>query len=116
MVSLSEEQYRVLVWTVRGSSIFSMLGSFFVVTTFLFSSRFQSSINRLIFYASWGNILTNTGSLMSRAPIERGPDSSFCQFQGFMLQWYGYLFQARSLYIARADPKKKKKKKVHASG
>ncbi len=91
-MSLTKEQYRALEGVSRASSVLSLAGSLFIVGTFLSSKRFRSAINRLMFYASWGNIMTNVGSLMSRAAIERGVDRPFCQFQAFILEWYRRLF------------------------
>jgi hypothetical protein len=100
VMSLTKEQYYAIEAVSRASSVLSLTGSFFVVGTFLFSNHFRSAINRLFFYASWGNILTNVGSLMSRAPIEDGVNRPFCQFQAFILEWYSYLFTCSSIYVA----------------
>ena len=90
VMSLTQGQYRAIVWISRSSSIISLAGSSFIIGTFMFSSHFQSSINRLMFYAAWGNIITNVGSLMSRGPLLNSPDGSWCQFQAFILHWYCY--------------------------
>ncbi|KAL8649165.1 MAG: hypothetical protein Q9226_005688 [Calogaya cf. arnoldii] len=54
--------------------------------TFTFSPAFRKPINRLIFFASWGNALCNVATLMSQSGIRAGPDSHLCQFQGFLIQ------------------------------
>lgn len=59
--------------------------------TFVSSTRFRKPINRLIFYASWGNALCNIATLMSQTGIRAGRDSHLCQFQSFMIQMYAQL-------------------------
>lgn len=71
----------------RVCSVFSLLGSIFVIFTFVFSKAFHKPINRLVFYASFGNMMTNVGTLMSRSYVDQ-PDSVGCQFQGFLMQMF----------------------------
>ena len=92
-------QNHAIMWGSRCSSLLSLAGSLFIMGTFLFSSRFKSSINRLIFYATWANFLTAAGFLMSEYPIRKGPDHPFCQFQAFILQWYGYFVFILTLFM-----------------
>jgi hypothetical protein len=87
-MSLSAEQFRAIEDTERASSVLSLLASSFVITSFLWSGRFHTPINRLIFYASWGNVLTNVATLVSRSGILHGAESRLCQFQGFFIQWF----------------------------
>jgi hypothetical protein len=49
------------------------------------SKTFHKPINRLVFYASFGNMLTNVGTLMSRHYLG-SPYSVGCQFQAFLIQ------------------------------
>ncbi|KAI0377452.1 family A G protein-coupled receptor-like protein [Hypomontagnella monticulosa] len=71
----------------RVGSVFSLLGSLFVIFTFTFSKAFHKPINRLVFYASFGNMMTNVGTLMSRRYVAE-IDSFGCQFQGFLIQMF----------------------------
>lgn len=71
----------------RVCSVFSLLGSVFVIVTFILSKAFHKPINRLVFYASFGNMLCNVGTLMSRTYLTQ-PDSVGCQFQGFLMQMF----------------------------
>lgn len=68
------------------TSSFSVLGSFFVIFTYTASSAFHKPINRLVFYASWGNMATNIATLISRSGIEAGVNTPLCQFQAFLIQ------------------------------
>jgi hypothetical protein len=86
-MDFTDQQFHAIEWTERVSSILSLLGSFFVVGSFLLSGLFQAPINRLIFYASLGNILTNVATLVSRSGVMRGQRSALCQFQGLFIQW-----------------------------
>lgn len=74
-----------LVAIERVCSVFSLLGCVFIIVTFSVSKAFHKPINRLVFYASFGNTLTNVGTLMTRQFI-RAPTSFGCQFQAFLIQ------------------------------
>lgn len=71
----------------RVCSVFSLLGSLFVIGTFVSSKAFHKPINRLVFYASFGNMMTNVGTLMSRQYLS-SPHSVGCQFQAFLIQMF----------------------------
>ncbi|KAK2630299.1 hypothetical protein QTJ16_001119 [Diplocarpon rosae] len=69
-------------------STLSLIGAAFIVSTFLFARSFQKPINRVIFYASAGNVFTNVGTIISRGAlhsieVEHG---MLCQFQGVLIQ------------------------------
>ncbi|KAK5105231.1 hypothetical protein LTS08_001506 [Lithohypha guttulata] len=87
-MSLTTQQLRNIVVTERISSIFSLVGAAFVILTFVLNDKFRKPINRLVFYATFGNILTNVATLVSTSGIEAGTNSPLCQFQAFLLQWF----------------------------
>ena len=73
----------------RAMSQISILGSLFVLISFLTCpSLNQKSVNRLIFYASWGNLMSNVATLISVSGLRAGVNSGLCQAQGFLIQWY----------------------------
>ncbi|KAI9727601.1 MAG: hypothetical protein M1834_008041 [Cirrosporium novae-zelandiae] len=71
----------------RLASCISLLACFFIIGTFLCSAHFRSPINRLVFYASFGNVLACVGTLISTSAVGQ-PDGPLCQFQGFMIQMF----------------------------
>ncbi|KAL7625553.1 hypothetical protein AAE478_004773 [Parahypoxylon ruwenzoriense] len=71
----------------RVGSVFSLAGCLFIILTFSFSKAFHKPINRLVFYASFGNMMTNVGTLMSREYVT-DINSFGCQFQGFLIQMF----------------------------
>ena len=73
----------------RACSILSVLGCLFIIGTFLSSKSFHKPINRLVFYASFGNLMTNVGTLLSRTYVAF-PNSAGCQLQAFLIQMYVY--------------------------
>ncbi|KAL2268533.1 hypothetical protein VTJ83DRAFT_3379 [Remersonia thermophila] len=73
----------------RACSVLSMIGSVFVITTFSYSDLFHKPINRLVFYATIGNLMANVGTLMSTA-FTHAPNSPGCQAQAFLLQMFTY--------------------------
>ncbi|CAF9909200.1 MAG: hypothetical protein ALECFALPRED_005408 [Alectoria fallacina] len=86
--TLTPTELHDLETTERVASCFSLIGTSFILFTFLYSPAFRTPVNRLIFYASWGNTLCNVGTLMSQSGIRAGRDSHLCQFQGFLIQMF----------------------------
>lgn len=70
----------------RVSSVLSLLGASFTIITFLTDKAFHKPINRLVFYAAWGNVLGNIFTLIGAYGVSLGEHSPLCQLQGFMLQ------------------------------
>ncbi|KAK2838276.1 hypothetical protein FQN49_006442 [Arthroderma sp. PD_2] len=84
----TDSELHVLDITERVSSTLSLLGCIFVIVTFLCSHRFRTPVNRLIFFATLGNILGIGATLTSRSGILAGQDSRLCQWQAFFIQWF----------------------------
>jgi hypothetical protein len=81
----------------RVGSCLSLLGCLFIAVTFLGSKAFHKPINRLVFYASMGNIFTNVATTMARVAVESGKFNGFaCQLQGFLIQMYVYVCRIHS--------------------
>lgn len=73
----------------RAASTLSIASTVFVVATFAAFPYFRKPINRLIIYASIGNVLLNVGSIISVSGTPaRGASSDLCRFQGFFMQMY----------------------------
>lgn len=53
---LTPDQIRTISITERVSSVFSLMGIVFILSTFLLSSSFNKPINRLVFFATFGNL------------------------------------------------------------
>jgi hypothetical protein len=91
-MGFSEDQMQAIEITERFCSVLSLLGTTFIITTFLCNKSFHKPINRLVFFAAWGNIMSNVATLISTSGIHLGVNGSLCQFQAFLIQWY--VFQA----------------------
>ncbi len=85
--NLQVSQLDVFSILERACSGFSLVGSVLVITTFSVSKAFHKPINRLVFYASFGNLMTNVATLMARSFVNN-VNSPGCQFQAFLIQWY----------------------------
>ena len=85
-MGLTPGQLSAIEITERVCSVLSLLGTCFIITTFLFKPEFRRPINRLVFFAAFGNILANIGTLISLSGIWAGQSSGLCQFQGFLIQ------------------------------
>ncbi|KAI9849672.1 MAG: hypothetical protein M1837_002797 [Sclerophora amabilis] len=84
----SERQIRSIMIAERLASILSLLGSFYIIVTFLSSCAFHKPINRLIFCACFGNIIVSVATIISRDGMFAGDDSRLCQMQAFMIQMF----------------------------
>ncbi|KAK0738059.1 hypothetical protein B0T18DRAFT_333868 [Schizothecium vesticola] len=96
--SLTQQDLDNVVTIERVGSVFSLLGCLFVLVTFSCSSAFrQRAINRMVFFATFGNMLTNIATLMTRS-YTSDVDSFGCQLQGFLIQ----VFMQSDAYWATA--------------
>ncbi|TQN74691.1 G-protein coupled receptor 1 [Colletotrichum shisoi] len=86
-VNLDKGDLDLLSIIERTCSVFSLLGCVFIIVTFCSSRAFHKPINRLVFFASFGNMMTNVGTLMARSYIG-SPDSAGCQLQAFLVQMF----------------------------
>lgn len=86
-MSLTATQQQDIIIIERIGSVLSLIGATFVIVTFIIDENFRKPINRLVFLATFGNILTNVATLISIAGVEAGETSAICQFQGFLIQW-----------------------------
>jgi hypothetical protein len=87
-MSFTDQQMFAISTAERLCATISLVGTSIIIVTFLGSKSFRKPVNRLAFYASWGNILSNTGQLIADSGINHGVRSSLCQFQGCLLQWF----------------------------
>jgi hypothetical protein len=83
----SWQQMAAISITERVCSAISVAASCIIIVTFLGSRNFRRPINRLVFYATFGNVMANIGTLISESGVDHGADSALCQFQAFMIQW-----------------------------
>ncbi|KAM0189617.1 hypothetical protein ACHAPI_009925 [Fusarium lateritium] len=71
----------------RTCSVPSLLGSLFIIFTFCSSKLFHKPISRMLFYASFGNMMSNVATLMSQSFTDR-PNSAGCQTQAFLIETF----------------------------
>jgi hypothetical protein len=85
-MSWSEDKLHSFDIAERVTAVFSLVGCFFITITFWASPAFRKPINRLIFYATFGNILTSVAVLIARRGVTAGENSALCQLQAFFIQ------------------------------
>lgn len=86
-VKPTPSQVNAMMIAERVTSIFSLLGILFILSTFLLGRGFDKPINRLFFYASFSNLGMNISALIAEDGPSAGQNSSLCQFQAFAIQW-----------------------------
>jgi hypothetical protein len=87
-MALTDTQFYVIQITERTASALSLLGAAFILSTFSVNKNFHKPINRLVFYACFGNVMANIGTLISTSGVTSGAEGPLCQFQGFLIQMY----------------------------
>jgi hypothetical protein len=85
-MALTSKQLEAISIAERVGGSLSLLGCAFIVATYCSSAAFRKPVNRLIFYASCGNIGAAVASLIGRDGILKGPDSALCLVQAFFIQ------------------------------
>ncbi|KAF2709525.1 hypothetical protein K504DRAFT_276447 [Pleomassaria siparia CBS 279.74] len=90
MLAATKDQLFVLKVAERTMSCLSLLGSLFIMVTFIRWRYFRKPINRLVFFASFGNVCANVATLISidALPKYQGHLTSLCEFQGVLIQWF----------------------------
>jgi hypothetical protein len=82
---LTSQELKDFVTVERVCSTLSLLGCLFIAITFLGSKAFHKPINRLVFFASMGNVFTNVATIISRSALY-DTTGGLCQFQAFLIQ------------------------------
>ncbi|KAI6246032.1 hypothetical protein HI914_05309 [Erysiphe necator] len=89
LMAAVDKHYTNLSVIERIGSVLSLMGTIFIVVTFLTSSSFHKPINRLVFYAAIGNFASNIATLISRSAVDKGHfGSTLCQTQAFLIQMF----------------------------
>jgi hypothetical protein len=67
---------------------------------YVLTIHFVLAINRLVFYATWGNIMANVATLISTSGIPKNFQNitPLCEFQGVLIQWF---MMADSLWVCK---------------
>jgi hypothetical protein len=85
---LTMDQDRTLMVVERTMSTISIAATIFVLATFiLFDELKRKTFNRLLFLASWGNIMSNIATLIGRSGVIAGNSSATCKVQATLIQW-----------------------------
>ncbi|EAS35151.3 uncharacterized protein CIMG_00505 [Coccidioides immitis RS] len=85
---LSLSQLLSLQAAVRATASVSLLACLLVIASYAFSTLFHTPLNRLIFYATWGNLLAHVAELIAWSGPRAGITSSLCKFQAFFIEWF----------------------------
>ena len=85
--ALTEKQLAIVGIIQQVAAALSIVGCVFIITTFSFCDAFHKPINRLVFYASLGNLMASVGFAMATMYLDK-PNSSGCQMQAFLLHTY----------------------------
>jgi hypothetical protein len=87
-MALTDMQFYAMQITERTASALSLVGAASIISTFSVSKNFHKPINRLVFYACFGNVMANIGTLISTSGVTSGAGGPLCQFQAFLIQMY----------------------------
>jgi hypothetical protein len=85
-MEFSEAELQAFQLAERVGASLSLAGSAMVIVTFCGWPVFRKPIRRLIFYATFGNILSAVAILIGYAGVKAGINSVLCQLQAFFIQ------------------------------
>ncbi|KAK7556679.1 hypothetical protein IWX50DRAFT_653213 [Phyllosticta citricarpa] len=86
---MTPDQEYVIEVVERVMSSISLASTLFIILTFTAFPMFRKPINRLVVYASVGNVLVNIATIISVSAIPgRGGSDELCRFQGFFIQMF----------------------------
>ncbi|KAK8160533.1 hypothetical protein IWX90DRAFT_270465 [Phyllosticta citrichinensis] len=89
MIDMTPQQEYAIEVVERVMSSISLASTLFIILTFTAFPSFRKPINRLVVYASVGNILVNIATIVSVSAIPtRGGSPELCRFQGFFIQMF----------------------------
>ncbi|KAL5619964.1 hypothetical protein FOBRF1_003210 [Fusarium oxysporum] len=86
-IGLSISDVKLITIIQQVCSVLSLVGCLFIITTFCLCDAFHKPINRLVFYASFGNIMASICFIMADSFID-APDGAGCQTQAFLLHTF----------------------------
>ncbi|PSS12318.1 hypothetical protein M430DRAFT_270156 [Amorphotheca resinae ATCC 22711] len=87
MGGLTGQQVDALIVIERVTACISVIGTLFLITTFILFKGFRTLSNTLIFYASFANLFANIAALIGGSALTK-LSSPLCQFQGFLLEMF----------------------------
>ena len=88
MASLNASQMETIMIVERVSTVPSLVGIVFILYTYWLCEEFDKPINRLVYFASFGNLGMNIATLISTNGPLSGQNSALCQLQAFLIQQY----------------------------
>ncbi|KAK2478584.1 hypothetical protein H9L39_11072 [Fusarium oxysporum f. sp. albedinis] len=86
-IGLSTNDVKLITIIQQVCSVLSLVGCLFIITTFCLCDAFHKPINRLVFYASFGNIMASICFIMADSFID-APNGAGCQTQAFLLHTF----------------------------
>lgn len=88
MRGMESKKHEYLI-VARTSASISLLTTSSIILTYLISPRFRKPMNRLLFYASLGNIFQAIALFICTSGLPfPGKTMSLCRFQGFCIQMW----------------------------
>jgi hypothetical protein len=97
-IGLTEGDVKLITIIQQVCSVLSLVGCLFIISTFFLCDAFHKPINRLVFYASFGNIMASICFIMADSFID-SPEGAGCQTQAFLLHTYVTNTQRLSCFL-----------------
>lgn len=86
--TLSTREINILVTMERIGAGFSLLAIVILIATYLAFKRLRTTPNLFLFCAAMANIGASVASMVGYDGLDQGVESTLCQAQGFIFQWY----------------------------
>ncbi|CAG1967279.1 unnamed protein product [Fusarium graminearum] len=84
---LSPVDVRVIAVIQQVCSVLSIIGCLFIIGTFCLCDAFHKPINRLVFYASFGNMIASICFILADSFV-KVPEGTGCQAQAFLIHTF----------------------------
>ncbi|KAJ3541326.1 hypothetical protein NM208_g4662 [Fusarium decemcellulare] len=86
--ALSPQEIDILITIERVGAGCSMVAITFVVVTYLAFKKLRTTPNLFLLFASMANAGASVASMIGYDGLERGEDSTLCQAQAFIFEWF----------------------------
>ena len=87
--SLTAGEIDTLITIERTGAGLSMVAIFLTVLTFVLFKKLRTTPNLFLVFASIANAGASTASMMGYDGLRLGQNSTLCQAQAFIFEWYG---------------------------
>lgn len=88
-VNVFDQNKRFIVLALTVISFISLLGSLFIIFTYVFFKKIRNYAYKLVTYLSFSNIILNVGNIISIGTMQNEEEDPTCYAQAIMVNYGG---------------------------